>query len=84
MTLANLTEHYHLYVEVTLSVCKYLCEHLHNDTCTMILFVPANRSCYLLPLRNVLDSAGGHDYDDVEWYIRDQQTGKQSQQRTSV
>ena len=38
-----------LYVEVTFSGCKRLCERLHDDTCSQIVFLSHRRSCYLQP-----------------------------------
>ena len=42
-----------IYVEMTLSGCKYLCQYLQDHTCSQIIFVPNTRSCILQPLRNV-------------------------------
>ena len=40
---------HNIYVEVTFSGCKHLCERLHDDTCSQIVFLPFRRSCYLQP-----------------------------------
>ena len=41
------------YVEVTLNGCQHLCQQLHDVTCTRIVFLPTQRSCYLQPDRDV-------------------------------
>ena len=38
---------YHFYVEMALSGCKHLCETVHDVTCTLLTFVPLQRSCIL-------------------------------------
>ena len=45
---------YQLYVEVTLTGCKYLCERLHDVACSLLVMLPLHRSCYLQPDQRVL------------------------------
>ena len=47
------TDPHVFYVEVTLNGCKHLCQQLHDVTCTRIVFLPVQRSCYLQPDRAV-------------------------------
>ena len=49
----NMSDIHNLYVEITISGCKYLCKYLHNDTCTLVMFLPNSRSCVLLPLQEI-------------------------------
>ena len=44
---------YDFYVEMALSGCKHLCESVHDMTCTIITFVPLQRSCILHPLQAI-------------------------------
>ena len=48
--LYNPQETANYYVEITLSGCKYLCEFLHDLTCTLLVWIPSQRSCILQPL----------------------------------
>ena len=49
----KLNDIHNLYVEINLSGCKYLCQYLHNKTCTLVMFLPNSRSCVLLPLQHI-------------------------------
>ena len=49
----KLNDIYNFYAEINLSGCKYLCKYLHNNTCTLVMFLPDARSCILLPLQNI-------------------------------
>ena len=67
---------YNLYVEMTLSGCKYLCQFLHDYTCTLIIFAPRVRSCILLPSRNITMGNNFENCKFVELYHRHRKRGK--------
>ena len=67
---------YNLYVEITLSVCTDLCLHLHDHTCTLIIFIPKARSCILLPWYNITIVDNSEDCELVELHHRHRQQGK--------
>ena len=65
---------YQKYVEVSLSGCIYLCRHLHDLTCSMILYVPANRSCILQPAQDVVFVTENCTYTEI--HHRQRRVGK--------
>ena len=67
---------HHLYVEITLSGCKYLCEFLHDSTCTLIIFLPKIRSCILLPWHNIPTDNGTHNCEWAELHYKYRKRGK--------
>ena len=64
------------YVEITLSGCKYLCENLHDLTCTLIVYLPSLRSCFLQPLQMVTFERSGQGCTAAELHHRNRQTGQ--------
>ena len=66
---------YSLYVEMALSGCKYLCQFLHDDACTLIIFIPNARSCILLPWYSITPVTNSQDCDLVELYHRHRKQG---------
>ena len=67
---------YNFYVEVTLDGCKYLCQRLHDITCTQIVFLPVQRSCYLQPDQDVPLQENMKGCSDAMIYKRKRDTGK--------
>ena len=72
----KLNDIYNLYVEINLSGCKYLCKYLHNDTCTLIMFLPNSRSCMLTPLQLIPIVDEHPDCKKVEIHRKHRITGK--------
>ena len=67
------------YVEVTLSGCKYLCEFLHDLTCTLLVWIPSQRSCILKPLEetsSLYDAKASSSCLYAEIIRRQRKTGK--------
>ena len=65
---------FYRYVEVPLSACKYLCQYQHDAVCTMVLYLPNDRSCYLYPLREPVGDRQG--CGNAIWYRRHRILGK--------
>ena len=59
---------YQFYAEIPLSACKYLCQYKHDAVCSMVLYLPLNRSCYLHPVREPVGNRDG--CDNAVWYKR--------------
>ena len=66
---------HNLYVEMTLSGCKYLCQFLHDQTCSMIIFLLDIRSCILLPWHNITVDNNLQECDLVQLHYRRRQQG---------
>ena len=66
---------YNFYVEMALSGCKHLCETVHDVTCTMLTFVPEQRSCILHPLQNIPRLDDHPDCIFAEVYHRHRRVG---------
>ena len=67
---------YYYYAEVPLSSCKFLCQRQHDAMCSMVLYLPSARSCYLHPQRKTVGNMRG--CQNAIWYTRHRLTGKTS------
>ena len=67
---------YHLYVEMTLSSCKYLCQFLDDYTCTLIVFLPNARSCIFLPWQTIRIGSNSKDCEWIELHYRHRERGE--------
>lgn len=62
--------HATLYVDVTFEGCKSLCQNLHDLTCSVIVFLPLTRSCFLQPLATVRTAIIGQNCSFAQIYKR--------------
>lgn len=71
----------HQYSEIAVSGCKYLCQHLHDTTCSRVFYFPGNRSCILtsrqeIPLKYLI--RGAADCQRVVIHERTRCPGRES------
>ena len=65
----------HYYVDVTLLGCKYLCQNLHDLSCSQVIYMPFRQSCVLQPVVDVPFIEFQENCTRIELYRRRRITG---------